>query len=79
MDSGFELQGILAQENLTLLNDPYTPTYHYPQKCYLNILDLALVSINLGPISSCKVGEDCGSYHLPIHVDINIGNSKTPT
>ena len=45
-----------------------------------NILDLAiLVSGNLGPISSCKVGEDCGSFHLPIHVSINVGINKLPT
>ena len=44
-----------------------------------NILDLAIVSGNLGPISSCKVGEDCGSYHLPIHVRIDIGINKLPT
>ena len=43
-----------------------------------NILDLAIVSGNLGPISSCKVGEDCGSFHLPIHVSINVG-IKLPT
>ena len=33
-DSGIELEDILAQENLTLLNDPNTPTI-IPQKCYL--------------------------------------------
>ena len=44
-----------------------------------NILDLAIVSGNLGTISSCKVGEDCGSFHLPIHVSINIGINKLPT
>ena len=44
-----------------------------------NILDLAIVSGNLGPISSCKVGEDCGSFHLPIHVSINVGINKLPT
>ena len=43
-----------------------------------NILDLAIVSGNLGPISSCKVGEDCGSFHLPIHVSINVGINKLP-
>ena len=43
-----------------------------------NILDLAIVSGNLSPISSCKVVEDCGSYHLPIHVSINIGINKLP-
>ena len=43
-----------------------------------NILDLAIVSGNLGPISSCMVGEDCGSYHLPLHVSIHIGINKLP-
>ena len=32
---------------------------------------------NLGPISSCKL--PCGSYHLPIHVSINIGINQLPT
>ena len=44
-----------------------------------NILDLAIVSGKLGSISSCKVGEDYGSFHLPIHVSINIGINKLPT
>ena len=74
-DSGIELEDILAQENLTLLNDPNTPTYH-PPEMLPNILDLAIVSGNLGPISSCRVGEDCGSYHLPIHVNVDIGISN---
>ena len=69
---------ILAQENLTLLNDPDSPTYHHPPEMLPNILDLAIVSGNLGPISSCKVGEDCGSFHLPIHVSINVGINKLP-
>ena len=60
-DSGRELEDILTQENLTLLNDPDTPTYHYPPEMLANILDLAIVAGNLGPISSCKVGEDCGN------------------
>ena len=42
-----------------------------------NILDLAIVSGNLGSISSFKVGEDYGSFHLPINVRINI--NKLPT
>ena len=74
-DSGIELEDILAQENLTLLNDPNTPIYH-PPEMLPNILDLAIVSGNLGPISSCRVGEDCGSYHLPIHVNVDIGISN---
>ena len=78
-ESGIELENILAQENLTLLNDPDSPTYHHPPEMLPNILDLAIVSGNLGPISSCKVGEDCGSFHLPIHVSINVGINKLPT
>ena len=39
---------------------------------------MAIVSNNLGPISSCKVGEECGSCHLPIHVSLNIGVNKLP-
>ena len=77
-ESGIELENILAQENLTLLNDPDSPTYHHPLEMLPNILDLAIVSGNLGPISSCKVGEDCGSFHLPIHVSINVGINKLP-
>ena len=77
-NSGIELDDILAQTNLTLLNDPNTPTYHHPPEMLPNILDLAIVSSNLGPISSCTVGEDCGSYHLPIHVSINIEINKLP-
>ena len=76
-DSGIELENILAQENLTLFNDPDSPTYHHPPEM-LPILDLAKVSGNLGPISSCKVAEDCGSFHLPIHVNINIRINKLP-
>ena len=50
--------------------------YNPPPK----VIDQRLFEIgNLGPISSCKVGEDCGSFHLPIHVSINIGISKLPT
>ena len=67
-DSGKELEDILAQENLTLLNNSDSPTYHHQPEMLPNILDLAIVSGNLGPISSCKVDEDCGSFHLPIHV-----------
>ena len=78
-ESGIELENILAQENLTLLNDPDSPTYHHPPEMLPNILDLAIVSGNLGTISSCKVGEDCGSFHLPIHVSINIEINKLPT
>ena len=77
-DSGIELEDLLAQENLTLLNNPDTPTYHHPPEMLPNILDLAIVSGNLGPVSSCKVGDDCGSFHLPIHVKIDIGISKLP-
>ena len=77
-ESGIELENILAQENFTLLNDPDSPTYHHPPEMLPNILDLAIVSGNLGPISSCKVGEDCGSFHLPIHVSINVGINKLP-
>ena len=77
-DSGIELEDILTQENFFLLNDPNTPTYHHPPEMLPNILDLAIVSGNLGPISSCKVGEDCGSFHLPLHVNIDIGISKLP-
>ena len=77
-DSGIELEDILAQTNLTLLNDPNTPTYHHPPEILPNILDLAIVSSKLGPISSCTVGEDCGSYHLPVHVSINIEINKLP-
>ena len=77
-DSGRELEDILAQDNLTLLNDPDSPTYHHPPEMLPNILDLAIVSGNLGTISSCKVGKDCGSFHLPIHVSINIGINKLP-
>ena len=69
-DSGIELEDIFTQENLTLHNDPNTPTYHHPPEMLPSILDLAIVSGNLGPISSCKVGTDCGSFHLPIHVNI---------
>ena len=29
-ESGIELENILTQENLTLLNDPNSPTYHHP-------------------------------------------------
>ena len=78
-ESGIELENILTQENLTLLNDPDSPTYHHPPEMLPNILDLAIVSGNLGTISSCKVGEDCGSFHLPIHISINIGINKLPT
>ena len=78
-ESGIELENILARENLTLLNDPDSPTYHHPPEMLPNILDLAIVSGNLGPISSCKVGEDCGSFHLPIHVSINVGINKLPS
>ena len=77
-ESGIELENILARENLTLLNNPDSPTYHHPPEMLPNILDLAIVSGNLGPISSCKVGEDCGSFHLPIHVSINVGINKLP-
>ena len=77
-ESGIELENILTQENLTLLNDPDSPTYHHPPEMLPNILDLAIVSGNLGTISSCKVGEDCGSFHLPIHVSINVGINKLP-
>ena len=70
-ESGMELENILTQGNLTLLNDPNSPTYHHPPEMLPNILDLAIVSGNLGPISSCMVGEDCGSYHLPLHVSIH--------
>ena len=77
-DSGRELEDIFTQENLTLLNDPDTPTYHHPPEMLANILDLAIVSGNLSPISSCKVGEDCGSFHLLIHMNIDIGISKLP-
>ena len=76
--SFIELEDILAQTNLTLLNDPNTPIYFHPPEMLPNILDLAIVSNNLGPISSCTVGEDCGSYHLPIHVIINIEVNKLP-
>ena len=78
-ESGIELENILTQENLTLLNDPNSLTHHHPPEMLPNILDLAIVSSNLCPISSCKVGEDCGSFHLPIHVNIDIGISKLPT
>ena len=78
-ESGIELENILTQENLTLLNDPDSPTYHHPPEMLPNILDLAIVSGNLGTISSCKVGKDSGSFHLPIHVSINIGINKLPT
>ena len=78
-ESGIELENILARENLTLLNDPDSPTYHHPPEMLPNMLDLAIVSGNLGPISSCKVGEDCGSFHLPIHVSINVGINKLPS
>ena len=79
-ESGIELENILTQKNLTLLNDPNSPTYHHPPEMLLSILDLAIVSGNLGKISSCnKVGEDWGSFHLPIHVSINIGINKLPT
>ena len=74
-DSDIELEDILTQENLTLLNDPNTPTYHHPSEMLPN---LAIVSGNLGPISSCKVGEGCGRFHLPIRVNIDIGISKLP-
>ena len=77
-ESGIELENILARENLTLLNNPDSPTYHHPPEMLPNILDLAIVSGNLGPISSCKVGEDCGSFHLPMHVSINVGINKLP-
>ena len=77
-ESGIELENILAQENFTLLNDPDSPTYHHPPEMLPNILDLAIISGNLGPIGSCKVGEDCGSFQLPIHVSINVGINKLP-
>ena len=77
-ESGIELENILTQENLTLPNDPNSSTYHYPPEMLPNILDLAIVPGNLGPTSSCKVGEDCRSYHLPLHVSINIGINKLP-
>ena len=44
-DSGIELEDILSQTNLTLLNDPNTPTYHHPPEMLPNILDLATVVI----------------------------------
>ena len=50
-----------------------------PRNMLSNILDLTIVSGKLGSISSCKVGEDCGTYHLPIHISINIGINKPPT
>ena len=56
---------------------PHTHVF-WLQEMLPNISDLAIVSSNLGPFSSCKVGEDCGSYHLPIHVSINIGINKLP-
>ena len=64
-ESGIELENILTQENLTLLNDPNSPTYHHPPEMLPNILDLAIVSGNLGTISSCNC--------------INIGINKLPT
>ena len=42
-ESGIELENILAQENLTLLNDPDSPTYHHPPEMLPNISDLAIV------------------------------------
>ena len=50
----------------------------HPPEMLPNILDLEIVSGNLGPVTSCKVGEECGSFHLPIHVKIDIGISKLP-
>ena len=44
-DSGIELEDILSQTNLTLLNDPNTPTYHHPPEMLPNILDLSTVVI----------------------------------
>ena len=29
------------------------------------------MSRNLGPICLCKVGEDCGSFHLPLGLHFN--------
>ena len=47
-ESGIEQENILAQENLTLLNDPDPPTYHHPPPSgnVPKILDLAIVSSN---------------------------------
>ena len=77
-DSGIELENILAQENLTLLNGPDSPTYHHPPEMLTYLLDLARVSGNLCPISSCKVGGGLWKFHLPIHVSINIGINRLP-
>ena len=51
-DSGIGLEDILAQENLTWLNDPNSPTYHHPPKMLPNIL--VIISGNLGQLAHVR-------------------------
>jgi hypothetical protein len=72
---GEKLIDILSMRNLFLFNND-NPTFFHRATGNPNILDLAIGTPNLSYNTDFHIGEDVGSDHLPIHIELGV---KVPT
>jgi len=70
--TGRNLVNSLLQYPLQILTYQSMPTYLNYATGNTSTIDLCFTTSNLFPLSSIELGEDCGSDHCPIHVEIQI-------
>lgn len=65
----------VSSNNLVLLNKKNEPTFQSASSGALSTLDLAFVSPHIrSRVRSCRVGEDMGSDHFPLIMELKLGN-----
>ena len=68
---GRQLHQIISNNNFSTLNNLDQPTRVDPGTGLTSIIDFAISTSNLLPhIDTCHTGEDVGSDHLPLHVNL---------
>ena len=71
--TGRNLADILSEfENISILTPKNFPTYYNVQNNSYSTLDLTLVSANLYNVSDISIGEDLGSDHYPVILEISV-------
>lgn len=76
--NGFHLELALLETDLLVLNNG-VPTYINPALNKESVLDLSMISTNLGLISRWEVLQDTwGSDHFPVHTSINVKADSIP-
>ena len=77
-ENGKIMENIIADSRFIITNDE-TPTFHLSHRDYSSVLDLFILSNNLGPYFNQTVvfDDDITSDHLPIQIDFDFDPFKT--